>query len=256
MLRKFSFILLLLTLVCALQVDALMAQGRSIPKGSKAQEAEETLVIDELPEGQTYRYPLFNGLNISVDIFDPLYDLFLVDHASYEAQAMVNLHNRFFPMASLGLGYANETSNNGIEFSTGQKQEFTYKSDLSPFFKIGMAYNMQYNSTKPEDTYMVFARYGIATNKADLTNIYYASANWDDTHLPDLLGQSYTTQWLEAGVMIKVQLIKHISLGWDLFAKIKIYQSGTEHGKPAFVPGYGSNSSMFGFNFRIYYDLF
>lgn len=253
---KIRLIVVILTMACCLQTHWLMAQGRSIPKGTKAQEAAETLLDEELPEGQKYRYPLFNGLNVSVDIFDPLYDIFLSNHATYEAQVMVDLHHRFFPMAAAGMGYADETSNNGIEFSTDKKQEFRFKSDLAPFLKLGMAYNLRYNSTKPTDTYMVFARYGIAHNKADLTNIYYASANWPDVHLPDMLGQSYTTQWLEAGVMIKVQLIKHLSLGWDLYAKIKLSQSGTKYGKPVFVPGYGDCSSIFGFSFRVYYDIF
>lgn len=247
----------LILLVCCLQTLPSWAQGRSIPKGSQAKAEEAATIIDDiLPEGQKYRYPLFNGLNVSIDIFDPLYDIFLSSHASYEAQAMVDLHHRFFPLGAFGMGYADEKSNNGIEFSTGEKQEFTFKSEMSPFLKLGMAYNLRYNSTKPDDLYMIFARYGIARSKADLTNIYYASAKWDDVHLPDLLDQKYTTQWLEAGVMLKVQLIKHVSLGWDLYAKIKLSQSGTENGKPAFVPGYGNCSSLFGFNFRVYYDIF
>ncbi len=255
--HRSALLSLLFTLACCLQTLPLLAQGRSIPKGSQARAEESISLLDEeLPEGQKYRYPLFNGLNVSIDIFDPLYDLFLANHASYEAQAMVDLHHRFFPMASFGMGYAEEKSNNGIEFSTGKKQEFTFKSDMSPFLKLGMAYNMRYNSTKPDDLYLIFARYGFAHNTADLTNIYYASSYWDDTHLPDMLDQSYTTQWIEAGVMLKVQLIKHVSLGWDLYAKIKLSQSGTEHGKPAFVPGYGDCSSIFGFNFRVYYDIF
>lgn len=248
---------LLLLLACCMQTLPSWAQGRSIPKGSQAKAEEAAALIDdELPEGQTYRYPLFNGLNVSIDIFDPLYDLFLSDHASYEAQAMVDLHHRFFPLAAFGMGYADEKSNNGIEFSTGQKQEFTFKSEMAPFLKLGMAYNLRYNSTKPDDLYLIFARYGIAQSKVDLTNLYYASSKWDDVHLPDIIGQKYTTQWIEAGVMLKVQLIKHVSLGWDLYAKIKLSQSGTENGKPAFVPGYGDCSSLFGFNFRVYYDIF
>ena len=238
-----------------LNVTDLVAQGRSIPKGSEAN-AQEAVLPDELPEGQTHRYPLLNGLSINVDIFDPLYDIFLANHASYEAMVMLDLHHRSFPMAAIGLGYADETSNNGIEFSTGKKQEFTFKSEMSPFMKFGMAYNLRYNSTKPEDMYMLFARYGIAHSKADLTNIYYASANWPDVKLPDLLGQEYTTQWIEAGIMLKVKVWWRFSMGWDMYAKIKLAQSGTEYGKPAFVPGYGDCSSIFGFNFRLFYEIF
>ena len=255
MIKKLLFILI--AFVCSLQAPLLMAQGRSIPKGSQAKAEEAAAIVDdELPEGQKYRYPLLNGLNVSVDIFDPLYDIFSVSHASYEAQVMLDLHHRFFPLAAIGMGYAKETSNNGIEFSTGQAQEFTFDSKMSPFLKVGMAYNLSYNSTKPDDMYLLFARYGIAHNTANLTNLYYASSYWDDMHLPDLLDQSYTTQWIEAGVMIKVQLIKHISLGWDLYAKIKLSQTGTKYGEPPFVPGYGDCSSIFGFNFRVYYDIF
>lgn len=253
---RHSLIALLLAFAaCWFNATSVVAQGRSIPKGSEAK-AQEILLDDELPEGQTHRYPLLNGLNVSVDIFDPLYDIFTASHASYEAQVMLSLHNRFFPMAAMGMGYADETSNNGIEFSTGEKQEFTFKSEMSPFMKLGMAYNLRYNSTTPEDTYMVFARYGIAHSKADLTNIYYASSNWPDVHLPDHIGQEYTTQWIEAGMMLKVKLWWRFSLGWDLYAKIKLAQSGTEKGKPAFVPGYGDCSSLFGFNFRIFYNIF
>ena len=66
----------------------------------------------------------------------------------------------------------------------------------------------------------------------------------------------YTTQWVEVGGMVKVQIVKHISLGWDLYFKAKITQSGTQYGTPFFVPGYGPNKSHIGFSFRIFYDIF
>ena len=68
--------------------------------------------------------------------------------------------------------------------------------------------------------------------------------------------QEYTTQWVEVGGIIKVQIVKHISLGWDLYLKVKVSQSGTHYGKPYFVPGYGTNKSFLGFSFRLYYDIF
>ena len=56
--------------------------------------------------------------------------------------------------------------------------------------------------------------------------------------------------------MVKVQIAKHISLGWDLYFKAKVSQSGTQYGTPFFVPGYGPNKSHIGFSFRIFYDIF
>lgn len=252
--RNFVIYLILLT-ICSLQVSSVMAQGRTIPRSSEVEDRNET-ILDALPEGQKHRYPFFNGLNVSVDAFDPVLDLFYLDHASYEAQVMADLHHRFFPMFGMGMGYADEISNNGNDYGTGEKHELTFKSDLSPFFKLGMGYNLDYNSTRPSDFYMVFMRYGYAYSKADISNLYYADDMWGAYGPVSILDQKYNTHWVEAGMMLKVQLMRHVSLGWDLYWKIRIAQSGTRQGKPTFVPGYGSSDTSIGFAFRVYYDIF
>lgn len=235
--------------------NQLLAQGRSIPKSEEAKAQEEALPL-ELPEGQKYRYKAFNGLNISVDILDPIMYTTMFDHCSYEVQVMADLHHRFFPMASFGMGLADETSNNGLDFDTDKKQECNFKSDLAPFAKIGLAYNTKFNDIRPQDYYMVFMRYGFAYSQGDITNLWYASKEWDAVGPIDILDQSYTTHWVELGAMIKVQLWRKISAGWDLYWKVKLHQSGTEQGKPYFMPGFGTTSSSVGFSFRLYYDIF
>ena len=209
---------------------ALLAQGRSIPVSSEVKAEEQKELPDVLPEGQKYRYRFFNGLNVSVDILDPLLYTFYFEHASFEAQVMADFHHRFFPI--------------------------TFKSNLAPFGKVGFAYNIDYNSTRPNDLYLVFLRYGLAFNKADITNLYYADELWGPLGPIAINDQEYTTQWVELGGMVKVQIAKHISLGWDLYFKAKVSQSGTQYGTPFFVPGYGPNKSHIGFSFRIFYDIF
>lgn len=253
--RKRHSVLLLLLLICSLQVPGLMAQGRSIPRSSEVESKDETL-LDILPEGQKYRYPLLNGLNVSVDIFDPFMELFYFDHATYEAQLMADLYHRYFPMFSMGIGHAKETSNNGNDYGTDEKQEITFESGAAPFFKLGIGYNLDYNSTRPSDYYMLFARYGYAHSTADITNLYYADDMWGSYGPVSILDQTYNTHWLEAGLMLKVQLMRHVSLGWDLYWKIPVAQTGTKQGKPSYVPGYGMGTSSVGFAFRVYYDLF
>ena len=235
---------------------SLLAQGRSIPVSSEVKAEEQKELPELLPEGQKYRYRLFNGLNVSVDILDPVLYAAAFEHASFEAQLMADFHHRFFPMASFGMGIADETSDNGLEYGTGKKQEFTFKSDLAPFGKVGFAYNIDYNSTRPNDLYLIFLRYGLAFNKADITNLYYADELWGSLGPIAINDQEYTTQWVEVGGMVKVQIVKHISLGWDLYFKVKVTQSGTQYGAPFFVPGYGPNKSHVGFSFRLYYDIF
>lgn len=234
------------------------AQGRSIPKGSEARAKEEaTKVLDDiLPAGQKYRYPLLDGLNISVDIFDPIMRIAAFDHCSYEAQTMLSLHNRYLPMASFGFGEARDKSNNGNDFGTDQKQEFLFESKKGLFGKVGMAYNLNYNDKNKADTYLVMMRYGVAWNKADITNLYYADDVWGALGPISLTDQEYTTHWIELGGMIKVQVWQHISMGWDLYWKIKLAQTGTKLGEPYYVPGLGANDSSLGFSFRVFYDIF
>lgn len=247
---------LLLGLLLISDSPALFAQGRSIPVTSEVRAQEQKELPIELPEGQKYRYRLFNGLNISTDLLDPLLRAFTYDHASYEVQLMADFHHRFFPIAAFGMGSADETSDNGLEYGTGAKQEFRFKSSLAPYGKIGFAYNFDYNSTRPADQYMVFFRYGLARSKADITNLYYADELWGSLGPIALTDQRYTTHWLEVGGMLKVQIAGPLALGWDLYLKLKLAQSGTQYGKPYFVPGYGPDKANIGFSFRLFYDIF
>ena len=246
---------LLLGMLIATSPSRCLAQGRSIPRGSEAQSQVEALP-DELPEGQKYRYKLLNGLSLSVDLFDPLLYLFTSDHCGFQVQAMLDLHHRFFPMATFGMGLADETSDNGLEYGTGSKQDCRFKSPLAPFGKVGMAYNLKYNDTHPDDFYSLFARYGIAHNTADITNLYYADDNWGAYGPISITDQAYTTQWLELGAMIRVHIVSRFSLGWDLYWKVRLAQSGTEFGRPYYVPGMGTTETSLGFSFRLYYDIF
>lgn len=255
---KLYSLLLLVVLTLAAFPTTGQAQGRSIPKGSeaKAQEDNKLQIDDVLPEGQKYRYPLFNGLSLSVDVFDPLLSLMILDHCTYEVQAMVDLHHRYFPMASVGMGWADEKSDNGLDFGTDQKQELRFKSDMAPFAKVGMAYNLNFNDKRASDFYLIMMRYGLAHNEADISNLYYADDTWGALGPIEIKDQKYTSHWLEVGGMIKVQVWKHISMGWDLYWKIPLAQSGTKSGKPYYVPGMGTSQSDIGFSFRLYYDLF
>lgn len=257
---RLSTLLLAAILPLAALPTQAWAQGRSIPKGTdaQAQEDAEQEVIDILPDGQKYRYPLLNGLNISVDVFDPVLSLFALDHCTYEAQAMLDLHHRYFPLVALGMGLADEKSNNGLDygFPDEVKRELRFKSDPALFGKVGLAYNLNYNDIHPDDLYLAMVRYGIAHNTADITNLYYANDVWGALGPIDITDQSYTTQWLELGGMIKVQVWKRFSLGWDLYWKVKLYQSGTQVSKPYYVPGMGTTQSSIGFSFRVYYEIF
>lgn len=259
-------LLYLITLITTLSLTLpSYGQGRNIPKGKEAREAEAARDAEEkeipLPEGQKYRYPLFNGLNVSVDVMDLLLRSFGTGYGSHEVQVMADFHHRFFPMVAIGMGQANTDSDNGMNYSDGRlypddyKQEHTFTTNWAPYFKVGCAYNLKYNHFRPNDFYTLFMRYGFSSYTADISNLMFADGTWATYKSDDLTDLKYNIHWLEFGGMIKVQMTKYVSLGWDVYYKIPVKEKTSPYGNPYYSPGFGVHSNHIGFMFRIYYNI-
>jgi hypothetical protein len=227
---------------------SLFAQGNSIPTTSAVREQRDAVeaLPEKLPDGVKYRYPLLNGLSISVNLFPPVLDLFGKDFCNYEAFATLDLHHRFFPQVSAGLGYCNEESTDLVK----------YKSEMRPFIKAGLLYNFKYNDMNPDDFWGVLLRFGYAHSEAEVSNLYYTDGYWGEQGPMTISGLSFNSVWMEIGGSIKVQVVKHVSLGWDLTFKPFLHKGSVRQGKPYFVPGYGSTASKMGLTFHLYYDIF
>lgn len=216
------------------------AQGKSIPKSTKI--AEELPL--ELPDSVKYRYPLFNGLSATLNIFDPILGLFAWKHANYEATVTADIHHRFFPQVTFGLGYSSEENDNQLRF----------KVKATPFFKVGMLYNFKYNSTDPKFYYYVLARYGFSSFSADIENLKYTDGYWNDFTPTESYKQDYTAHWVEIGGGVKVLIAGPISLGWELTVRPLLTSGDNKYGSPYFVPGRGTHWLSFAFNLT--YDIF
>ncbi|MBQ0056339.1 MAG: hypothetical protein KBT20_01670 [Bacteroidales bacterium] len=198
-----------------------------------------------LPEGQRYRHPLFNGLSVSFNAFPPALTLFGKGYASFEGMATVDLHHRFFPQFSAGVGYCDHESAN----------EVRYQTDPAPFFKAGMAYNFKYNDENGDDFYGAFLRVGYAHSESEVSNLYYTDGYWEPQGPISIDDMKSNSCWLELGGFIKVKVASHLSLGWDASFRPFLHKGSTPSGHPYFVPGYGPTTTSFGFAFHIYYDL-
>lgn len=240
--RKKSILLLLIS---AMATGMAWAQGASIPTTSavKEQQAELSLLAEELPEGVKYRYPLLNGMSISANLFPIAMDLFGKDYASYEGAVTFDFHHRFFPQVGAGVGYCDQKSTDMVR----------YHCKMLPFFKAGMLYNFKYNDLKPNDFYGALLRFGYAYSEADVENLYYTDAFWGKIGPMNIDGLSFHSVWMEIGGFIKVQIANHFSMGWDLTFKPYLHKGKQKQGEPYFVPGYGT--SRLGFAFHLYYDL-
>lgn len=226
----------------------IFAQGRSIPRSSKVEEETQTTSPkeEELPEGVKYRYPLFNGISLMFNVFEPVLDLFAKDYSSYETTIMFDLHHRFFPEASFGVGYCNEKSDDLVH----------YEVKTTPFYKIGFRYNLNYNDLEDKFYYFIVARYGFCHSEADISNLSYKDGYWPEYGPISIRDQEFNSHWVEIGGGIKVQIWDRLSAGWDFYIKPFISKGSTRNAEPYYIPGYGTTGSNFGMAFRLYYDLF
>ncbi len=222
------------------------AQGTSIPASSAVEEVRAELLTEELPEGVKYRYPLLNGMSVSVNVFPPLMNLFGKKYGNYEGMLTIDLHHRFFPQAGAGIGFCNVMNDDSVRY---------HCSKHFPFFKGGMLYNFNYNDLKPNDFYGAFIRFGYAYSEAEIKHLRYKDAFWGETAPMTIEGLAYHSVWMELGGFIKVQVAKHISLGWDASFKPFLHKGKEKQGEPYFVPGYGVTSNKLGFGFHLYYDI-
>jgi hypothetical protein len=233
---------------CLLSAFPAFGQGATIPRGSNSGETTvDTPPINyELPEGVKYRYPLFYGLNLSVNLFEPVMHVFRNNYASYEATAQVDLHHRYMPELTVGVGKCDDKSDDLVG----------YKTSLSPFFKVGAALNLKYNDVEPNYFYFVVLRYGYSHSTADITNLYYNDGFWEKYGPVDLINQTFNAHWFELGFGIQVKLWRRFSMGWDLYYKPLISDGGSKYASPYYIPGYGITSFKFGLNYRLTYRLF
>jgi hypothetical protein len=222
-------------------------QGATIPRGSSKADVEVTTPLStELPEGVKYRYPLLNGLNLSINLFEPVMHVFRNDYASYEATAQLDLHHRYLPEVTVGVGQCDDVSDDLVG----------YKTSLSPYFKVGAALNLRYNDVDPDYFYFVVLRYGYSHSTADITNMYYTDGYWNQYGPVDILDQTFNAHWVELGFGIQVKIWRRFSMGWDLYYKPLISDGSTKYASPYYLPGYGVTSVKFGLNYRLTYKLF
>lgn len=102
----------------------------------------DSTVINRVPKME---FPLFHALTIGVNVWDPIMRAFGQKFGIADAWLELSLHNRYKPIVEVGLGTADNTPSG---------MNFTYKSPMSVYFRLGANYNFLYNSNP---SYSVFA---------------------------------------------------------------------------------------------------
>lgn len=175
-------------------------------------------------------YPLYNGVTIGANFGDAIMKLIGQRCQSYDISAMVSLHNWFFPIMELGIGWGNYHDINDL---------YRVKAYPALYAKVGINYNFLYKS---DPAYMAYIglRACAAHPHWDRTDIKSTNEAGETVRYPDELNQKCLTIYGEAVAGLKVKIAGPFSLGWNLrFRMGKKSRGGAD---PWFVPGSGTGS--------------
>lgn len=206
---------------------------------------EEWIDSTLLPKAPPMKYQLLHAINVSANIWDPVMRAFGQKYGGMDAHVNISLHNRYLPTFEVGLGTAKDTP---------ADQNFTYKSSLAPYFKIGCDYNFLYNSN-PDYQFFAIARYGFSAFKFSLENCTSNNGYWGETNHFGIPSTSVTAGWFEIGLGLRVKLWGPISAGWALKYHSILHQTHPATGDAWYIPGYGTTGSSLSGAFNITYSI-
>lgn len=240
--RKFELTLLL----CALLI---------VPVGLAAQEPVDSVDTDTLTVGELVdkvtgkkeeKISFLHGVTVGADFVGLVMRLAGSDWSNAEIFARVNLLDKYFPIAELGLGYADHE---------GAELENRF-SVSAPYFRAGMDYNI--NKKHNANRLTIGLRYGFSTYSYDiyspesLTDPY-----WGDSQPLNLKGLRGNCHWAEIVIGLETRVWTIIHLGWDVRLKFRLSQKMSEVGQPWFIPGYGKSdgATCWGGSFKLLIDI-
>ncbi|MCM1518880.1 MAG: DUF6048 family protein [Pseudoflavonifractor sp.] len=180
-------------------------------------------------------YPLFHAVSIGLNVWDPLMRAFGSKYGGGEIWAELSLHNWIKPVVEIGVGTADNTPDDG---------NFTYRSPLAVYGRIGVNYNFLYNSNPAYQVYLGL-RYGITGFSYEITDVTVTQGYWGDTEHFSIPSQHTTVGYGEVLAGLKVRIYKNFSLGWAIKAHFLFHESSAPHGKPWYIPGYGTRGATF-----------
>ena len=196
-------------------------------------------------EKKKMQQPLWHAVTIGVDIWNPVMRAFGQKYGLIDFMAQLSIHNRFKPTFETGLGLASNTPSGG---------NFTYKSPMSWYFRIGMDYNFLFNSN-PDYQFLAGARFGFSPFKYSVEDISIHSSYWDETAHPTIPSQTATASWFEICLGLRVKIWGPISAGWMFRYHNAFRVSKSQYGEPWYIPGYGTRTGAIGGSIYFTYTL-
>lgn len=217
-------------------------QGRTIMVDTITGKEWVDSTLLKIPKMQ---YPLLHALRVGVDIWDPLMRITGQKFGLAGISAALSLHNRYFPTLEFGMGVASDTP---------KEMNFTFRSPVAPYFRIGADYNIFYNNS-PDYQLLVGLRYGFSAFRWSVDDVRVDNSYWEPAAGFSSGRQSTTAGWLEVCLGVKVKIVGPLSLGWTFKFHQMLHLSDNVLGKPMIIPGFGKRTGAVTGAFNIYYTF-
>lgn len=190
-------------------------------------------------------YPLIHEVITGVNVWDPIMRALGQKYGLGDVWAELSMHNRYFPFLAIGVGNINDTP---------VDKNYTFKSPVAPYFKLGGSYNFFYNSN-PDYRLQMGLRYGFSTYKWSVLDVTVDEGYWNAPTNYSLKDLSNTAGYLEVTFGLKVKIAGNFSAGWTIVYHTVLHESKSPYGKPMYIPGYGKRNGAFTGNFSIMYTI-
>lgn len=269
--RKIFFIAVSAFILCMLVYESAVSQRRVTPVGepekTKAPQVSKpenlvhmhdslgyTLLMDTvtgkvdtigMPTKKKMIYPLIMDISAGLDIWNPAMRLLGQKYGLGSAWVELNMHNRYFPYIEVGFDQADDTPVDA---------NFTFKVKTAPFGKIGIGYNIFYNSN-PDYQLKFGLRYGFTRYTYQVSNVTVDEGYWGSPAHFTMPEQTVTTGYWELVAGLKVKIVNNFSLGWAIKYHNILNETKVTGGKPMIVPGYGKRGNNFTGSFSLIYTF-
>lgn len=206
-----------------------------------------TEVVDSgmLPAPPKMEYPLLHEVIGGVNLWNGLMRATGAHYGLGDVWAEVSLHNRYFPFLAIGVDNCNDTPDGS---------NFTFRTPVSPYVKLGASYNFFYNSN-PDYKLQMGLRYGLTNFKWSVTDVTVDEGYWNDPSHFTIPDQKSTVGYIEVTFGLKVKIYKAWSLGWNIIYHSVLHESKNPVGQPMFIPGFGKRGSAMTGNFSLMYTI-
>lgn len=186
---------------------------------------------------------LYNGILIGTDIWNPIAGVLDNAYASYELDLETGFKSRYFPVLELGVSKSEITDDFGS----------TFRSKMSPYGRIGI--NYAFTRSAGSMAY-IGARIAYSKFRYDISDMQIYNSYWNENLSKKLPDEKSNALWNELVGGLRVNMTKHLYMGWSVRVKFRTKVKETANSSPAYIPGYGKNTkNTYGIQYSVYYKF-